>query len=74
MITFEKWNIKYDGFEVYSIRQGVFEFGEFLNESRESHNSVLRLNNEYFNADMLIEISEALKEKFGIKSFKILSK
>jgi hypothetical protein len=73
-VTFVKWNLNHNDFEAYAIHYEGFHVARFLNDDRDNYNSVLTLEDKDFNAVILIEILEAIKEKFGLKTFKTLSK
>jgi hypothetical protein len=73
-VSIIKWNRHNEENEIYDIYYVFIHIGSFINENRDKYNSVLRLHDEYFSADMLTDVAEAIKEKFGDKQFKILSK
>lgn len=75
-IRFDKWNVHYKGYNIYDIMMmsegKEIVLGNFLNESRENYNSLLRLNNKNdFTPNMIICIAQSIKEEFGSVEFKV---
>jgi hypothetical protein len=69
MITFEVWA---ENPRVYNIKSGINQFARYIDNSRlEGQTSLLIFNDNYYNADIILEVAEAVKEKFGSNSFKI---
>jgi hypothetical protein len=73
VIKFERWDINLIDYEIYTIRgNGTENLGAFVDESRDTHNSILRFNNDNdFNPDIMTDIVQAIKDEFGNKLFKI---